>query len=170
VRGIKLSALVLATSLTLTGALTIATAESAAGKSGPVTLHKGSDRITLTWVARANGAGFVGTIGNLSIDGASVQPDPHLGTFDVSGQLEGKTNFNVKLSVIGATATEIIFRATGKLGATQVRGKAALALPTSPTGNGSLSITGTLGGKAISGTIPLPADTTDHVAGKIKVG
>jgi len=169
-RGAKLSALLLAMSLTLIAGLTAATADPAAGKAAPVTLHKGSDRITLTWVARSNGAAFVGTIGNLAIYGSSRQPDPDSENFDVLGQLEGRTDFNVNLSLIGAKPTGLTFRATGKLGHAQILGTAELALPASTTGNASLSFAGTLGGIAISGTVPLPTDTTDHVAGKIKVG
>jgi hypothetical protein len=168
-RRFKPSALLLVASLALSAGIAVALADPAAGK-GPVTLHKGSDKITLTWVARANGAGFIGTIGNLTIEGSSVQSNPHSENFAVSGQLEGKTNFNVNLALIGAKPTELTFRATGKLGAATIRGKAEIDLPASATGNASISLTGTLGGKAISGTIPLPADTTDHVAGKIKVG
>lgn len=109
-RWIKSSALFLAASLTLGAGLTALTADPAAGTTGQATLHKGSDKITLTWVARKNGAAFLGTIGNLSIEGSSVQPDPDVGTFDVSGKLEGKTNLHLTLSLASAKPTALAFR------------------------------------------------------------
>ena len=108
-RWIKSSALFLAASLTLGAGLTALTADPAAGTTGQATLHKGSDKITLTWVARKNGAAFLGTIGNLSIEGSSVQPDPDVGTFDVSGKLEGKTNLHLTLSLASAKPTALAF-------------------------------------------------------------
>ena len=169
-RWIKPSALFVAASLTLGAGLAAVTADPAAGKTGQVTLHKGSDKITLTWVARANGAAFLGTIGNLSIEGSSMQPDPAVGTFDVSGKLEGKTNLHVTLSLTGAKPTALTFRANGNIGGAKLKGTVEIALPVSATGSGSLTLKGTLGGRPISGNIPLPADTTNQVAGKISVG
>jgi hypothetical protein len=52
----------------------------------------------------------------------------------------------------------------------QLRGTAQPSLPTTATGSANLSFTGRLGGTAISGDVPLPVDTTDHVTGNIKVG
>jgi hypothetical protein len=167
---LKFSVLLLAVPFLVIGGLTVVTADPAVAKSGPVTLHKGSNLVTLTWVARTNGAAFVGTIGNLAIDGASVQPQPHSENFDVTGKLEGRESFTVKLSLVSAKATGVSFRGTGELGTAQLRGTARLSLPTTATGSANLSFTGTLGGTAISGNVPLPADTTDHVTGKIKVG
>jgi hypothetical protein len=67
------------------GGLTLVTADPADAKTGPVTLHRGSNLVTLTWVARTSGAAIVGTIANLDIYGVSVQPDPHTEDFDVAG-------------------------------------------------------------------------------------
>jgi hypothetical protein len=170
VRWIKSSALLLAASLTLGAGLAVVTAGPVAAKERPVTLHKGNNKITLTWVSRANGTAFLGTIGNVSIEGSSVQPNPNAADFDVTGQLEGKTNLKLTLALMAANARALTFRATGTIGDEALKGKVAIAIPASPTGNGSLSLSGTLGGKAISGNVPLPADTTNHVAGKIKVG
>jgi hypothetical protein len=169
-RGIKSAVPVLVTTLILSAGLTVTTASPASAKAHPVTLHKGNDAITLTWVSRPKGAGFIGTIGNLSVEGVSKQSAPHSEIFHVAGQLEGKTNFTLLLSLIGAKPTELTFRATGKVGASNLRGKVEIALPASATGDASLSLTGTLGTMAISGTIPLPADTTDHVSGEITLG
>ncbi len=168
-RWIKSSALFLAASLTLGAGLTALTADPAAGTTGQATLHKGSDKITLTWVARKNGAAFLGTIGNLSIEGSSVQPDPDVGTFDVSGKLEGKTNLHLTLSLASAKPTALAFRANGNIGSAKLKGAVEIAFPDSATGSGSLTLRGTLGGKAVSGTISLPADTTNHVAGRINI-
>jgi hypothetical protein len=168
-RWIKSSALLLAASLILGAGLTVVTADPVAGKENPVRLHKGNDKITLTWVARTNGTAFVGTIGNLSIDGSSVQPNPDAADFVVTGQLEGKTNLKLTVSLVAAKATALTFRATGTIGDEALKGKVAIAIPASATGSGSLSLSGTLGGRAISGNVPLPADTTNHVAGKIRV-
>jgi hypothetical protein len=61
-RGIKFSALLLGASLVFSGGLTLATAVPAAAKAGPVTLHKGNDRIMLTGIARTNGNHVAGTV------------------------------------------------------------------------------------------------------------
>jgi len=169
-RRLNFSAWLVALSLLLGGGLSIATADPAAAKAGPVTLHKGNNLVTLTWVDRAKGAAFVGTIGNLAIDGLSAQPDPHTENFEVGGELEGRESFTLKLSLVSAKATEIEFRAVGKLGKSQIRGTAQLSLPATTTGSANLSFTGSLGATAISGDIPLPAGTTDHVTGTLKVG
>jgi hypothetical protein len=63
-RWIKSSALLLAASLTLGAGLTVVTADPAAGQTGPVALHTGSDTVTLTGLVHAGGATFVGTPGN----------------------------------------------------------------------------------------------------------
>jgi hypothetical protein len=169
-RRLKFSAFLLSVSLLLGAGLALATADPAGAKAGPVALHKGNNPVTLTWVARTNGAAFVGTIGNLAIDGASVQPDPHSEDFNVAGKLEGRESFTVKLSYVGTKGTVVTFRAIGKLGGAPLRANAQLSLPTTATGSANLSFTGSLGGTAISGEVPLPADTTDHITGNIKVG
>ena len=168
-RWIKPSALLLVASLLLGAGLTVVPADPVAGKEKPVTLHKGNDKITLTWVARTNGTAFIGTIGNVSIDGSSVQPNPDAANFVVTGQLEGSTNLKLALSLVAAKATALTFRATGTIGEQALKGKVAIAIPASATGSGSLSLSGTLGGRAITGYVPLPADTTNHVAGTMKV-
>ena len=63
-RWIKSSALLLAASLTLGAGLTVVTADPAAGQTGPAALHAGSDNVTLTGLAHADGATIVGTTGN----------------------------------------------------------------------------------------------------------
>jgi hypothetical protein len=61
-RGIKFSALLLASSLIVSGGLTLATATPAAAKTSPVTVHQGIDRITLTGIAETNGNHVAGTV------------------------------------------------------------------------------------------------------------
>jgi hypothetical protein len=61
-RGIKFSALLLTSSLIVSGGLTLATATPAAAKASPVTLHKGNDRIMLTGIVGTNGNHAAGTV------------------------------------------------------------------------------------------------------------
>jgi hypothetical protein len=100
----------------------------------------------------------------------ALRCNPSQEKFDVTGKLEGREGFAVTLTLVSAKATAVSFRATGKLGEARLRAAAQLSLPATATGSADLSFTGTLGGTAISGNVPLPVDTTDHVAGSIKVG